>query len=213
MKYSDKRSKKIVFVSHCMINVNNKFPGYADVQGAYNEFIIPLLEAGVGLFQMPCLEVLGWGGLERKHIEFDLDRDNLEQDWIKDYPDLCDRWATWTADRYVEYVEAGYEILGVIHVGDSPTCGLEHVDEFPQIHFDFFDKGFDLNNLVFEELIEDLETREEMAQRATGRGAFMSKFKDELMKRGHQTSWYGFYPAEPMGDQATMFLKGLQIIR
>lgn len=213
MKFKDKRSKKIVFVSHCMINVNNKFPGYADVQGAYNDFIIPILEAGIGIFQMPCLEVLGWGGVGRKHIEFDLDPNNLDQKWIKEYPELCKEWALLTADRFQDYVENDYEVLGVIHVGDSPTCGLEHVDEFPQIHFDLFEKGVSLDNLVFEELIADLETREEMANRATGRGAFGARLKDELHKRGYDVPWFGYYPIESTEDQVEMILKGLGIAR
>jgi hypothetical protein len=149
---------------------------------------------------------------KRKHIEYDLDRDNLDQEWIKEYPDLCKKWANWTADRFQDYVENGYEVLGIIHVGDSPTCGLENVDEFPQIHFDLFDKGFDLNNLVFEELVADLETREEMAERATGRGAFASRLRDELLERGYEVPWFGYYPAEPMEDQIKMILNGLGIM-
>lgn len=62
MKFKDHRSKKIVSVSHCMINVNNRFPGFADTAGAYPDFIIPIIEAGIGIFQNPCCEVLGWGG-------------------------------------------------------------------------------------------------------------------------------------------------------
>lgn len=65
MRFTDKRSGKIVFVSHCMINCNNKFPGYADVAGSYTAFIGPIIEAGIGIFQMPCLEILGRGGAEK----------------------------------------------------------------------------------------------------------------------------------------------------
>ena len=61
MKGKDFRSGKVVFVSHCAINIANKFPGLADVEGAYTEFIIPILEAGIGIFQMPFPEALLWG--------------------------------------------------------------------------------------------------------------------------------------------------------
>jgi len=207
MKFTDKRSGKIVFVSHCMINCNNKFPGYADVAGAYTAFIVPILEAGIGIFQMPCLEMLGWGGVGRKKIEFELDRDNLDQEWIQEYPDLCAGWAQWTADQFQDYTENGYEILGIIHVGDSPTCGLEHVDSFPQVHFDLLDTGVTWDNLILDELILNLETPEEMIARgADGKGAFGSALRDELETRGYSVPWLPYVPSKPMDEQLVHIL-------
>jgi predicted secreted protein len=213
MKFEDQRSMKIVFVSHCIINCNNKFPGYADVSGAYNDFIIPILRAGIGLFQMPCMEMLGWGGVGRKHIEFDLDHNRLDQDWIGEYPKLCATWACWTADRFQDYVENGYQILGIIHVGDSPTCGLDHVDTFPQVHFDLLDSGVTWDHLVFSELIKNLETPEEMKARgANGKGAFASVLRDELANRGYgDVPWLPYVPSKPMHVQAKLILEGLGI--
>lgn len=212
MKFKDNRSMKIVFVSNCLINCNNKFPGFADVSGAYNEFIIPILKAGVGIFQMPCPEVLGWGGVGRKRIEFDLDRNNLDQDWIKNYPALCAEWAQWTADQYQDYVENGYQVLGIIHTGDSPTCGLDDMDTFPQIHFDLLDSGVTWDNLVLDELIPMLETPEEMKARgANGKGAFMSVFRDELISRGYEPTFLPYVPTKPMKDQVAHYLEVLGI--
>jgi len=212
MKFQDRRSNKIVFVSHCIINCNNKFPGCADVPGAYTYFIIPIMEAGFGIFQMPCCEVLGWGGVGRKHIEYDLDRENLDQDWIKEYPALCAKWASWTADRFQDYIKNGYEILGIIHVGDSPTCGLDHVDSFPQVHFDLLDSGVTWDNLVFDELINILETPEEMKARgASGKGAFASVLRDELIKRNYDVLWLPYVPTKPMKDQTEHIQRSLGI--
>jgi len=214
MKFTDRRSKRIVFVSHCIINCNNKFPGYADVAGAYTEFIIPILEAGIGIFQMPCCEVLGWGGVGRKRIEHDLDRANLDQDWIKEYPELCAKWARWTADRLQDYVENGYAVLGIIHTADSPTCGLDHVDSFPKIHFDLLDSGVTWDNLVFDDLVAKLETPEEMVARgASGRGAFGSVLRDELAQRKIEVPWLGYVPSKPMKGQSEQILRslGLQV--
>jgi predicted secreted protein len=212
MKFKDKRSMKIVFVSHCLINCNNKFPGFADVPGAYNEFIIPILKAGIGIFQMPCLEVLGWGGVGRTRIEFDLDKDRLDQDWINEYPTLCAKWARWTADQYQDYVENGYQVLGIIHTGDSPTCGLDYVDSFPQIHFDLLETGVTWENLDLDELIPMLETPEEMKERgASGKGAFASVLRDELISRGYDVLWLPYVPTKPMQEQVDYYLKALGI--
>jgi len=210
LKYRDRRSKKIVCVSHCIINCNNKFPGYADVPGAYTAFIIPILQAGIGIYQMPCCEVLGWGGVHRRHIIEDLDRDNLDQEWIKNYHKLCAEQAMQTADRIEDYVTNGFRVLGIIHVQDSPTCGLDHVDSFPQIHFDLLDSGVTWDNLVFEELIASLETPEEMAARgASGKGAFGSVLRDELVRRGIDIQWLGYVPSKPMKEQAERILRAL----
>ncbi len=210
LKYRDRRSKKIVCVSHCIINCNNKFPGYADVPGAYTAFIIPILQAGIGIYQMPCCEVLGWGGVHRRHIIEDLDRDNLDQEWIKNYHKLCAEQAMQTADRIEDYVTNGFQVLGIIHVQDSPTCGLDHVDSFPQIHFDLLDSGVTWDNLVFEELIASLETPEEMAARgASGKGAFGSVLRDELVRRGIDIQWLGYVPSKPMKEQAERIFRAL----
>jgi predicted secreted protein len=212
MNFTDRRSRKIVFVSHCIINCNNKFPGYADVAGAYTAFMIPILQAGVGVFQMPCLEMLGWGGVGRKHIEFDLDRNNLDQEWITEYPNLAAKWARWTADQFQDYRENDYDVLGIIHVGDSPTCGLAYVDNFPQIHFDLLDTGVTWNNLVFDELIADLETPEEaQARGANGTGAFAGVLRDELIKRGYDVPWLPYVPSKPMDEQAAHILSVLGV--
>lgn len=212
MKFRDKRSKKIVFVSHCIINSNNKFPGCADVPGAYTDFMIPIMESGIGIFQMSCCEVLGWGGVGRTRIEFDLDPDNLDQDWIKDYPKLGEKWALWTADRFEDYITNGYEVLGIIHVADSPTCGLDHVDPFPQIHLDLLEQGFDWNDIDFDVLIGELETPEEMVARgASGKGAFAAPLRDELQRRGYDVPWLPYVPTKSMKEQTEMILDSLEI--
>jgi len=215
MKFRDLRSGRIVLVSHCIINCNDKFPGYADVPGAYTDFMIPILEAGIGVFQMPCLEMLGWGGVGRKHIEHDLERNNLDQAWIKEYPALAAYWARWTANHVQDYVENGYDVLGIIHVGDSPTCGLDYVDTFPQVHFDLLDTGVTWNHLVLEELIEKLETPEEMRARgANGKGAFASVLRDELIARGYgRIPWLPYVPSKPMHDQTAIILDALGVLR
>lgn len=213
MKFKDHRSKKIVFISHCIINCNNKFPGYADVPGAYTDFIIPIINAGIGIFQMPCCEALGWGGVGRKRIEFELNRGNLDLRWIKEYPVLCAHWARWTADRLEDYTSNGYKVLGIIYVQDSPTCGLDHVDPFPQIHFDLLDSGVTWDKLEYENLIADLETPEEMAKRgATGTGAFGGELRKELFQRSIDVQWLGYVPSKPISIQSEQILNALDLI-
>ena len=53
---NDNRKKKVVFLSHCFLNTNTRFPGGCAYEGATTPLIKLLLESGVGIIQMPCPE-------------------------------------------------------------------------------------------------------------------------------------------------------------
>ena len=57
----DDRSKKIVFVSNCLLNANNKVQEFARYPGMFTEVVRTLDKYGVGIMQMPCPEVLHIG--------------------------------------------------------------------------------------------------------------------------------------------------------
>ena len=57
----DDRSKKIVFVSNCLLNANNKVQEFARYPGMFTEVVRTLDKYGVGVMQMPCPEVLHIG--------------------------------------------------------------------------------------------------------------------------------------------------------
>jgi hypothetical protein len=87
LQYTDKRSRKMVYMSRCILNCNAKFPGCADVPGVYTEIIHPIAKAGIGIEQMPCLEIMGWGGVDRPLVMHELDPKNPNADWVQEYPD------------------------------------------------------------------------------------------------------------------------------
>ena len=211
--FKDKRSGKVVFVSNCILNINTKFPGYADAEGAFTEFIIPILEAGIGIFQMPCVEALCWGGVGRNRIENDLQNmyrsgvalDDLDAEWIVNFPDEAIRWAKYTADQIEDHIQNNYQVLGIIHVANSPSCGLDYVDNFPKIHYDMWDSGIDLKLLDYDELVEGRKrpTIEQMkAMGKSGVGAFSGALREELIERGISLPWVGIIPGY-RGEQQT----------
>ena len=57
----DERSKKIVFVSNCILNANNKVAEFARYPGMFTQVVEILDKYGAGLIQMPCPEVLHIG--------------------------------------------------------------------------------------------------------------------------------------------------------
>jgi len=135
MIISDKRSKKLVYVSRCLLNCNIKYPGSADVAGAYTDLLFPISNQGIGIEQMPCLEILGWGGVNRIKIMYDLDPSVDNQDWVIEYPKLCKQEAKKVVDQMEDYFRSGYDIKGVIYISDSPTCGLSQTLSFPEVHY------------------------------------------------------------------------------
>jgi predicted secreted protein len=211
--FKDKRSGKVVFVSNCILNINTKFPGYADAEGSFTEFIIPILEAGVGIFQMPCVEAICWGGVGRTRIEFELQDEykagvalgDLNADWIIGFPGEATKWARFTADQIEDHIQNGYQVLGIIHVANSPCCGLDYVDNFPKIHYEMWDQGIDLKHLDYDELVagRNRPTIEQMkAVGKSGAGAFCGPLREDLERRGISLPWVGIIPGH-RGDEQT----------
>ena len=57
----DARGKKIVFVSSCLLNTNNKVKGLARYSGMCREVFDTLCDNGLGIQQMDCPETLYLG--------------------------------------------------------------------------------------------------------------------------------------------------------
>ncbi len=59
--FTDARSRKIIFVAHCVLNQNAKIDRCARYPGAMPELAAFLLQSGVGIVQLPCPELLALG--------------------------------------------------------------------------------------------------------------------------------------------------------
>jgi predicted secreted protein len=130
---ADARSGRVVFVSHCLLNENVRFPGGASCPGAIPELVAGYIADGVGICQMPCPEQRAWGGVRKRHL-------------LRLYGCAPLRWrplrrvalavaAAWTTVRYrllarrvaddiADYIDSGLEVVEVVGVGGSPSCGV-----------------------------------------------------------------------------------------
>ena len=63
----DERTRRVVFVSHCLLNENTRYAGGATRPGAVAEIIGELIAAGYGIHQLPCPERLAWGGVLKRY--------------------------------------------------------------------------------------------------------------------------------------------------
>lgn len=113
-----KRDKKIIILSHCIINQNSVVLPLARAKGAYNKIIKVLIENNLGIYQMPCPEFI-YGGLNRVPKT----KDEYNE---KPYIELCEKLALGVVDDIMKYLESCYTIKGLIGINQSPTCSIRN---------------------------------------------------------------------------------------
>ncbi|HOK62424.1 MAG TPA: hypothetical protein PK083_02285 [Soehngenia sp.] len=112
----DLRGKKIVLVSHCILNQNCVVEPLARAKGAF-KFVTKLVDEGVGILQLPCPELRHYG-LDRKPMDkFDYDTPIHRQ--------MCKDMLRPVIREIEEYMLHNYEIIGIIGVEDSPNCDIK----------------------------------------------------------------------------------------
>lgn len=123
----------MVFVAHCLLNENVRFLGGATRSGAVCEAVEPYLRDGVGIVQLPCPEQHAWGGVLKRWMLALYGRRVLRWSPVRRPLVVLVRWATAvhyghlarrTAREIVDYVTSGFEVVGVVGVGASPSCGV-----------------------------------------------------------------------------------------
>jgi predicted secreted protein len=149
--FEDKRSKKILLVAHCILNQNAKIDRCAHFPGAIQEVAQILIDAGVGILQMPCPELLCLG-LDRQvetgspsTIESEDTRVaiRMAEEWAAA---LCSKMVSDLVYQVEEYRKNGFAVLGVIGINGSPTCGVERAwannqeEPGPGVFFRMFDE-------------------------------------------------------------------------
>lgn len=128
--FEDGRSKKVVFIAHCLLNQNAISDGTAVRPAAFEQLAYALLEREIGIVQMPCPELCCLG-LDRGD-EAGGQRDVLEENTRiraeMQKPRAHGRLTAIVEQvmwQIGEYHRHGFEILGVIGANRSPNCGVE----------------------------------------------------------------------------------------
>ncbi|MFW6176087.1 MAG: CD3072 family TudS-related putative desulfidase [Thermoplasmatota archaeon] len=130
MMFKDNRSKKIVLVSHCILNQNSISNGTADFPGTFREIVDIILEKDIGIIQMPCPELLCLG-LDRGDpcgAEKDVVIENTRiGEALKEEPNSKKMRSLVNKLVYQiqEYIQNDFSIIGIIGVNRSPSCGVE----------------------------------------------------------------------------------------
>ena len=112
----DARGKKIVFVSSCLLNTNNKVQGLARYSGMCREVFTTLCDYGLGIQQMDCPETL-YLGIQRWWYT-----KNLYD--CRGFRDHCRELAERVVTYMEEYARQDYKVVAILSCDGSPTCGV-----------------------------------------------------------------------------------------
>ena len=150
----DERSKKIIFVCHCLLNSNSKVLERARYSGVHSWIIDTIQQYNLGVVQLPCTEMLHfgsnryWGG---KNV-FD----------SAGYRRFCREQARFIVDYIENYQKVGYKIISIVGCDGSPTCGVNYTN--------FYKKGGGRPKEIDRELIP-------------GKGIFIEEIEKEVKER------------------------------
>ena len=168
--FQDARSRKVVFVSHCMLNQNAISDGTADFPAANQAVVSLLLEHDVGIVQMPCPELLCLG-LDRGDVhggERPVIVENTRIRAALQTPQASLRLRPLVEQvvyQIEQYQQNGFSVLGVVGINRSPSCGIE--------------------------------TTSAHDEEVAGMGVFMAALKAELDARGISLPMVGIKAHEP----------------
>ena len=132
-RLEDERGKKVVFLSHCILNENTRYPGGAGRAGCVREIVEQCMSADIGMVQMPCPEQQAWGGvIKRSLLAVYGTKGKLPYSFLRFLLPLFlaytrfvyRRLARRTADQIEDYLDSGFSVVGVVGIDGSPSCGV-----------------------------------------------------------------------------------------
>jgi predicted secreted protein len=117
----DRRSRRIAFIAHCLLNQNAKVAGMAGWPALVNPVIEVLSQANVGIVQLPCPETEHFG-LDRLTGD-----DTKERYDCPEYRAFCSRLSQQIVRQVKQYLDAGYQVVCILGVEGSPSCSVSTV--------------------------------------------------------------------------------------
>ena len=130
---ADHRSGRVVLVSHCLLNPNVRYLGGVGRRRGADELVSWYQAAGVGIHQMPCPEQYAWGGVLKRRLlpvygvkgtAWYRFRRPLTAVFLR-YSRLRYRYLARRVVKDIDdYCRSGFEVVGIVGVGSSPSCGV-----------------------------------------------------------------------------------------
>ena len=116
----ENRSKKVFFISECLVNQNIRAEGVRNIrgEGPVAELMTFFTQHGIGLSVVSCPEI-AYEGLKRQACgKACYDNETYRQ--------VCRQIADEVIKRYKFYLDDNYRIGGFICVNGSPSCAIDY---------------------------------------------------------------------------------------
>lgn len=132
--FTDGRSKKVVFIAHCLLNQNAISDGTAVCPAAFNDLIELFLNEDVGIIQLPCPELCCLG-LDRGNESGANDEVVIENTRIRKEMQFSDTNAKlqglvdYVMFQITEYQKYDFKMIGIIGANRSPNCGVDSTSD------------------------------------------------------------------------------------
>jgi len=182
----DRRGRRVIFLSHCLLNQNTKVYGIAMYPGAVVELVRLALDEGWGIVQMPCPEASYWG-LKR----WAMTRDQYN---IPRFREHCRSIALDVVYQIIDYLESGYEVLAIVGCDGSPVCGVNWTNKRV---------GKPWGGFITEERLRS-PPRQLVVP---GKGVFIEILRDELERYGLKIPFLAYPEFKEVGNVDTLVKK------
>jgi len=132
-KLRDNRGKRVIFLSHCLLNENTRYLGGAKCEAGVNDIIGQLQSQGIGIVQMPCPEQMFWGGILKRKMLMGY---GINHSILKFFRKIYVNYFIWQtklnyqelanqiAHQIKDYIDLDFEVLGIMGIKGSPSCGV-----------------------------------------------------------------------------------------
>jgi len=117
--------KKIVFVSHCILNIASKVVLYnqeeMDAEEALRKkFMHQAIDNDIQLIQLPCPEFTLYGAKRWGHVS-----NQFDNVFFRSH---CRKLLEPIIEQLMEYLanEDRFEVLGIVGIDGSPSCGVDY---------------------------------------------------------------------------------------
>ena len=117
--FTDVRSKRVIFLAHCLLNQNSISDGTAVYPAAFEELIRMLLAQEVGIVQMPCPELcclgLDRGDPAGAQRDVGVENTRIRAEMQKADPDArLELLVDYVVLQIAEYRAHGFRVLGIL---------------------------------------------------------------------------------------------------
>jgi predicted secreted protein len=181
----DRRSGRVVVVSHCLLNQNTRYLGGASCPGVVEAAVSSYISDGVGIVQMPCPEQRVWGGVLKRRLLWLVEHRRVARAAAPLFR-LAAPYLRWRYARIAravvrdvdDYSASGFEVVGVVGVVGSPSCGVTTTLDLPA---SLAALGRCPHRPVTTSWMKDEVVAPALRP---GRGLFIGELADQLTRRG-----------------------------